>query len=71
MSLPFEKFWSLVATKEFMRDLMDPSKTPRVPREIRRRARSTLKHFLWPSEMERLAKKCPDILEVPDGYDEE
>jgi hypothetical protein len=45
MSLPDEKFRSIQYSREFMRDLLDPKKTPRVPKEIRKRAYSCLRHF--------------------------
>lgn len=34
-----------------MRDLLDPKATPRIPREIRRRAYYALKHYPWDSHL--------------------
>lgn len=45
MSLRMEQYWSLQQTREFLVDLLDPKKTPRVPKDVRQRARRCLKHF--------------------------
>ena len=50
MTMPDEMFNSLRNARHFMLALMDPKQTPKVPREIRKRARDRLKHF--PSEYE-------------------
>lgn len=49
-------------TREFLYALLDPKKTPRVPRLIRRWARACLKHHPSERDIEQLAKKCPKIL---------
>ena len=50
MTLPDEMFNSIRSARMFMTALMDPALTPKVPKEIRSRARDRLKHF--PSEFE-------------------
>ena len=50
MTMPDEMFNSLRNARHFMLTLMDPKQTPKVPKEIRKRARDRLKHF--PSEYE-------------------
>ena len=50
MTLPSEMFNSLRSARMFMCALMDPAMTPKVPKEIRSRARDRLKHF--PSEFD-------------------
>lgn len=45
MTLLHEKIRAIKWAREFLRDLLDPSKTKRIPREIRQRARSVLKHY--------------------------
>ena len=37
MTLPYEEVNSLKAVRKFLHDLIDPSKTPRVPKAIRLR----------------------------------
>lgn len=46
MTLPDERYRSLLETRRFLYELQSPSVTPRVPKVIRQRARSLLKH--WP-----------------------
>ena len=45
MTLPFEEKRAINYTREFLYDLLIPSKTSRVPKEIRDRARSLLRHY--------------------------
>lgn len=45
MTLPYEEVHSLQAVRRFLYDLLDPTTTPRVPKEIRQRARRVCKHF--------------------------
>ena len=52
MTLPHERLRAVNYTREFLRDLLDPSVTPRVPKNIRERAAGLLKHYPWEVEME-------------------
>ena len=45
MTLPNEEYNSLVATKQFLYDLINCAHTPGVPFEIRDRALRVLKHY--------------------------
>lgn len=45
MTIPSERYRSLENTEEFLYNLLDPKKTPRVPKEVRESARSLLKHY--------------------------
>ena len=49
MTLPDERSRAIMQTRAFLRELLDPKKTPRVPRAIRHRAYYCLKHypFYW------------------------
>ena len=62
MTLPDERYRSMIWADRLLKDLCDPSKTPRVPKEIRARAGSVLRH--WPGEyyIDRLAEEAPEIL---------
>jgi hypothetical protein len=44
MTLPHEEVNSLKAVRRFLYDLLDPSKTPRVPREILQALPDGLQH---------------------------
>jgi hypothetical protein len=45
VTLPFEEKRAINYTRQFLYDLLIPSKTPRVAKEIRDRARSLLRHY--------------------------
>ena len=61
MTLPFERSNALRAAREFMRALLDPKQTPKVPLDVRRRARACLKHFPGELEIEQAAKEAPSV----------
>lgn len=45
MTMPSERTAAVLNTREFLLELLDPKKTPRVPLEIRKRASMLLKHY--------------------------
>jgi len=45
MTLPIEEYNSLNSARRFLYDLLDPKKTPRVPKYIRKEAHRITKHF--------------------------
>lgn len=45
MTTTEEEVRALESTKKFLFDLLQPKKTPKVPKEIRLRARRVLKHY--------------------------
>ncbi len=63
MTLPDERYRAIMFAKQLCEDLMDPKKTPRVPRDIRRRAYSVLRHFPDEYYLSMLAEARPDIIE--------
>jgi len=60
MTLPDERYRSLVQTKKFLMELLSPHMTPRVPKIIRQRASGLLRH--WPDDyhMEIMCREMPD-----------
>jgi hypothetical protein len=52
MTLPSERTRAVQNTRDFLLDLLDPKKTPRIPREIRRRASALLRHYPSRLDME-------------------
>ena len=63
MTLPDERYRSLVQTRRFLLDLCNSEHTPRVPKIIRDTARSMLRHYPSDYELDRLAAAAPDILQ--------
>ena len=45
MTLPCERTNAVLNVERFLMDLCNPKKTPRVPSEVRDRARSLIKHY--------------------------
>lgn len=54
MSLPEEKLRAMVSSRQFLFDLLDPKKTPRVPRAVRKTAHRLTKHWPFPFEIEEM-----------------
>lgn len=61
MTLPNERRLAVVRTMDFLLDLMNPGKTPKVPKEIRERAYSCLRHYPSEYHMEQARTHLPTI----------
>lgn len=60
MTVPVERTRAIQNVHDFLVSLLDPKTTPRVPKEIRRRAGSLLKHYPTGFDLMQLAKALPD-----------
>jgi hypothetical protein len=70
MTLPDERYRAIMFAKSLCEDLLDSKKTPRVPKDIRRRALGVLRHFPEEYYLSMLADSRPDIIERRgDPYD--
>jgi len=65
MTIPSERTRAILAAEQMLVDLLDPLKTPRVPRVIRQRALRVLRHYPWAVHMKQTAGKCPEIWGEP------
>lgn len=61
MTLPDERYRAVIWTELFLKDLCNPTKTPRVPKHIREHARSLLRHYPSTWDMNRAADGAPDV----------
>jgi len=61
MTMPYERRWAIKNTQIFLRDLMDPKKTPRVPSAVRKEAYRCLKHYPGEYHMEEARKAAPEV----------
>jgi hypothetical protein len=61
MTITRERLNSISTVREFLRALLDPKKTPRVPKAIRKRAYWALRHFPGEYDMALTARKLPSI----------
>jgi hypothetical protein len=66
MTLPDERTRAVHNTREFLRELLDPKKTPRIPKEIRRRAYYLLKHYPSNFDMGYAFDGAPSVFGNPD-----
>lgn len=57
MTVPRERTSAVVFTENFLFDLCDPKKTPRVPKAIRQRAHHLLRHYPSQYHMETIAAR--------------
>ena len=63
MTMPDERYRAIMYAQSLCEDLLDPKKTPRVPKSIRKRALGVLRHFPEDYYLSMLADARPDILE--------
>ena len=65
MTLPDERYRALKCGKEFLYDLLDPKKTPKVPKDIRRQAHWVLRHYPDDYHLDLIAKTLPEWFDKP------
>jgi hypothetical protein len=70
MTLPNERTRSVRQAREFLRDLLDPKKTPKIPREIRKRAYRALRHFPSDMDMRYAYDGAPSVFGSPEKDEE-
>ena len=70
MTLPDERYRAVLAAEQFLQDLMDSSKTPRVPAAIRQRARAVLRHYPSKFDMDRAATAADWVFQTRDPVDD-
>ena len=59
--MPNERRRAVNTTRQFLLDLLDPKKTPRVPSAIRKEAGRCLKHYPGNYYMEQAAEQAPKV----------
>lgn len=64
MTLPDERYRAVRMARQFLLDLMDSNKTPRVPSIIRNQARGILRHYPSDWDMDRASEACPDVFQT-------
>jgi hypothetical protein len=57
MTLPYERTRAVNHTREFLFDLTDPKKTPRLPKYIRQQAYYLLRHYPTPLDMQMVSER--------------
>ena len=70
MTLPDERYRAVRRAEQFLKDLCDPSKTPRVPKAIRHQASSILRHYPCSWDMDVAAHHTPSVFESHNKLDD-
>jgi len=61
MTIPIERAWAIRNVEWFLKSLLDPKETPKVPKEIRKRAARLLKHYPSQFYIEQAQKLAPSV----------
>ena len=64
MTVPNERTNAVKYTHKFLLELLDPKATPRVPKAIRQRAHSLLRHYPSDYDMDTIANREDGSAEV-------
>jgi len=70
MTLPDERYRAVKWAEQLLKDLCDPTKTPRVPKAIRARASSCLRHYPGAWDMDRASHAAPEVFTSPNKLDD-
>ena len=60
MTLPDERYRAVIQTEKFLKEILS---TPRIPKAIKDRARSCLRHYPVWYDMQRAAQAAPDVFQ--------
>ena len=63
MTLPDERYRSIMQARRLLQELCDPKLTPRVAAGIRDRARGALRHYPTDYDMLRAAEAAPNVFQ--------
>ena len=64
MTLPDERYRAVKYARQFLQELTDPNKTPRVPSIIRNQARGILRHYPSDWDMSRVCDAAPEVFQT-------
>lgn len=59
MTVPVERTRALVYAHAFLKDLLDPAKTQRLPKDVRATAKWLLRHYPDPGTVQYAHDLCP------------
>jgi hypothetical protein len=61
MTVPSERTRAVVYAHAFLKDLLNPSITPRVPKDVRETAKWLLRHYPDPGTVHYASNVCPQL----------
>jgi hypothetical protein len=70
MTMPNERYNAVIRAEQFLKDLCDPKKTPRVPKEFRKQAYYCLRHYPSKHHMDVAGSVIPHVFESQDKLDD-
>ena len=65
MTMPDERTGAVMATREFLKELIDPTLTPGVPEAIRLQAQVLMRHYPSAVDMKLAHLACPRSFGIP------
>ena len=68
MTLPDERYRALRCGQQLLLDLLNPKVTPKVPKYIRQRAYSILRHYPDSYHFTRIVEKLPEDFAVSNQF---
>jgi len=68
MTLPDERYRALRCGHQMLLDLLNPKVTPKVPKYIRQRALSVLRHYPSSYHFEKIVDKMPEDFAVANQF---
>ena len=68
MTMPNERRYAVNHTRQFLLDLLDPKKTPRVPSAVRKEAGRCLRHYPGEYHMLKASEEAPTVFGEWDDY---
>jgi hypothetical protein len=63
MTLPDERYRAIKYAESFLKDLCDSRITPRVPKNVRARAHSILRHYPSEYHLRVMSQNSPDVIQ--------
>ena len=69
MTMPSEKAQAVLNTRQFLEELLDPKKTPRVPSAVRKEASRCLRHYPSECDVTKAKELSPDVWGSADKSD--
>ena len=68
VTMPNERRYAVNMTRQFLLDLLDSKKTPRVPSAVRKEAGRCLRHYPGDYYMEKAREQAPELFGDWDDY---
>ena len=68
MTLPDERYRAMRCGQQLLLDLLNPKVTPKVPKYVRERARSILRHYPDPYHFTKIVEALPEDFAIHNQF---